>query len=242
MSVSPTKVDSLLAKRKEFSKATMGMSSSVDLKLILQTLESLKNKSKLSDESRVIDIGCGQGELLEMIHSFFGEFKLSGMDLESFDDSGKKTDQNRFFQFFQHDLNIDFPNFETQYDVVICSHVILYLENPRHFIREIANIMAPGGHLIINNPNVDGWRNLVSVIVRGYPYFCPPRYPGHITAPSFVEMKRIIEEVPGLDFKQVKYTDRGRAPGLAVNWQSIAPFFKGQRFSDAYSIVAEKKA
>lgn len=100
-----------------------------------QILEAFITRIKkvLSPESSLIDIGCGQGQLLSRVKELQPQSELTGVDYTDF--------KNYPFPFIQHDCNLDFSEKFSRYDIVAASEVIEHIENPRHFLRELTKIL-----------------------------------------------------------------------------------------------------
>jgi 2-polyprenyl-6-hydroxyphenyl methylase/3-demethylubiquinone-9 3-methyltransferase len=98
------------------------------------------------DNPRILDVGCGNGWLLQKF-SDKGAKKLFGCDFVknlAFDD----------FEFNCVDLNEhDLPYNVAMFDIVICSDVLEHLENPSRCIREIRRVVKPEGLVFITIPN-----------------------------------------------------------------------------------------
>ncbi|MEE2707281.1 MAG: class I SAM-dependent methyltransferase [Planctomycetota bacterium] len=56
-------------------------------------------------------------------------------------------------QFIEADLNERLPLPEESADVAVGCEIIEHLENPFHFMRELARVTCPGGHVVISTPN-----------------------------------------------------------------------------------------
>lgn len=100
----------------------------------------------------VLDIGCATGALLEKLRdrgwactgveiSPAAEYarKERGLDVRSL-----PLEENRF------------P--DTDFDLVLASHVIEHLNDPAAFVAEVHRILKPGGHFIVTTPNIAGFQ------------------------------------------------------------------------------------
>jgi len=105
---------------------------------------------------RVLDVGCGQGELLRELAARLPDARIAGSDLsaQSLLDTRKR---NQEFELFS--LNIADPDFSQKYadrlgafDLLICSEVLEHIPDDRLAARNLAALLAPGGALIATVP------------------------------------------------------------------------------------------
>jgi 2-polyprenyl-3-methyl-5-hydroxy-6-metoxy-1,4-benzoquinol methylase len=102
---------------------------------------------ELDPEIRLLDIGCGDGQLLARLTR--PGWRLTGCDwLEA--PSAQKD-----FQYHRVDLNREgLATFgEASFDVVTCSDVLEHMENPAAMLREIARVLTGSGAAIVSIPN-----------------------------------------------------------------------------------------
>lgn len=106
---------------------------------------------RLGSKGRLLDIGCGRGEVLWAA-------KVSGWEFEGLDTS------KEFLEFAKTEFGIDgrlatveeaaFP--AESFDAVIMGGVIEHLYDPGATLREIFRILRPNGWLYFDAPNEDG--------------------------------------------------------------------------------------
>lgn len=97
---------------------------------------------------RVIDIGCGRGDLL-------GAMRIVGCECHGVERSEFPTDeQTQGIRFYK--VNVEDVGFEPDYfDLAVLWHVAEHLPQPLATIREARRILRPGGLLAIAVPNFD---------------------------------------------------------------------------------------
>ncbi len=208
-----------------------GRSSDLHLNWVLRTLTA----EGLSAQAKVLDFGAGVGRLLHGLKEQ-GVLKLTGADLlpppADFNGKWKQADLNHF----------PGREFSLEFDWVVGVEVIEHLENPRNMIRTMAEMTKLGGHILLTTPNVESFRSILSLIVRGhYVDFLDSSYPAHITPVLPMDLQRIVLE-SGFEIKRLEYSGRGAIPGLTKwSWHQISgSLLKGKRFSDHILVVARK--
>ena len=108
---------------------------------------SLKNR--LQRETKILDVGCGSGELIEAL-SAVGYKNVSGVD-----------------PYIDHDINpkgwsikkafiTDFNNAD-KYDVIMLHHSFEHMSNPEEVLQKIQRLLAPDGICIIRIPVCDSY-------------------------------------------------------------------------------------
>lgn len=97
----------------------------------------------LKANSRILDVGCGTGHLLETLH-YFGFKNLSGADAfvchEISTPSGIKIKPQTVAEI------------EGEYDIVMLHHVFEHLPDPKTALSDIKRLLAPRGTALIRMP------------------------------------------------------------------------------------------
>lgn len=121
-----------------------------DFRLLLQEAQAKKIKT-------ICEIGCGEGELLKIIHQYYPQAKIYATDLaQSEIVKAKKNTQGIPITFsVQNAERLTYKN--QQFDLVICCEVIEHLENPQQGLKEIKRISK---NSIISVPVEPLWRVL----------------------------------------------------------------------------------
>ncbi len=105
---------------------------------------------------RILDVGCGMGDLLRELNNIFPDAAIFGADLseQSLIISRAK---NPTFDLFE--LNLTHPKFERehkarlgQFDLVICSEVLEHIDEHRLAASRLKSLLAPSGVAIVTVP------------------------------------------------------------------------------------------
>jgi SAM-dependent methyltransferase len=95
----------------------------------------------------VLDCGCGDGSLLRVVAQRIPCGKLHGIDIA---DNVPIHRAGLPIQFRAEDLGRPVPEeMHGLYDLVLCSEVIEHVENDATVLRNLANLTAPGGTVVL---------------------------------------------------------------------------------------------
>lgn len=106
--------------------------------------------------AKIIDIGCGDGRLLDILSSHVsGVWSYSGIEIDPRAVEGAKS----------KGYDVVYGNFETNavpwmpgtFDLALMHQVIEHTREPREVLRRTSRILKPGGYLSIETPDVDSW-------------------------------------------------------------------------------------
>jgi SAM-dependent methyltransferase len=104
--------------------------------------------------SRVLDIGCGQGDLIADLHRAHPNAELCGTDYSQWgiDIAAKKVPSARFFarDLLQGDgPHGDLAGWATH---AVCSEVLEHVDDPATLMRNAAEYLAPGCRVVVTVP------------------------------------------------------------------------------------------
>jgi len=117
--------------------------------------------SMIDDGARVLDIGCGDGELLAHLVTARG-IDGRGMELSQ---SGVNACVRHGLSVIQGDADNDLDAYPSRaFDYVVLSQTLPATRNPR---RVMANLVRIGRHAIVSFPNFGHWRIRVDLLLRG---------------------------------------------------------------------------
>jgi 2-polyprenyl-3-methyl-5-hydroxy-6-metoxy-1,4-benzoquinol methylase len=103
--------------------------------------------------SRVLDLGCGSGRFAQRARAL--GHRVVGVDRTEFDGV-----RDRLNLFVRADLNTGIPqqaHVAAGYDVVVAADVLQHLVHPDRLLREIRNVLRPGGQVLVCVPNGVHW-------------------------------------------------------------------------------------
>jgi SAM-dependent methyltransferase len=135
----------------------------------------------------------------------------------------------------QLDLNHDWAVVSESFDFAFALECIEHIENPRHFMREIARIIKRGGHAFISTPNNESLASKFTFLVRGqHRYFQEAGYPAHISPLLHCDFERMASEC---GFQVVDWFYSGSDTVPRLRWKIP---FGGKLFSDTMGVLLVK--
>jgi len=102
-------------------------------------------------QGRLLDVGCGSGTQIEMMHSI-------GWSAEGVDHDAVAVKHAR-----RKGLRVNLGTLEAQeypeyhFDAVVMSHVIEHVHNPLRLMKECYRILKSGGRVVLVTPNGKSW-------------------------------------------------------------------------------------
>lgn len=123
--------------------------------LLNKARNRLKVIRRFCPEGRLLDLGTGTGELLPVAREM-------GYEVEGLDYSKSLVDYARTqYGITVHHGDLSSVDLPHQYDVVVMNHVIEHVTNPVETLKQIKNILIPGGVLYLATPNIDCWESAI---------------------------------------------------------------------------------
>ncbi|MEK7630440.1 MAG: class I SAM-dependent methyltransferase [Patescibacteria group bacterium] len=131
---------------------------------------------------RVLDVGCGWGDLLLELAQKYPTWALYGVD---FDERAVHQAQQYGFPVSYGSVN-DAKYENDFFDEIYMNHVLEHVHDPSSMIKEINRILKPGGTLHVLIPN---FRSLSRMLFRQYWYHIDsPRHLYHFTPRTLTRM------------------------------------------------------
>ena len=111
--------------------------------------------------SRVLDVGCGEGDLLEILTR---EKAVDGQGLE-ISHEGVSACLARGLAVVQGDADRDLDHFPTKaFDYAILSQTLQAMRDPRHVLAELLRIAE---RAVVSLPNFGHWRIRLDLLTKG---------------------------------------------------------------------------
>jgi SAM-dependent methyltransferase len=103
----------------------------------------------LPAEPRILDAGCGTGEIASRVAQLFPQARVLGVDIiDAHLDLARSRYANLAPQLtFEHQSVFELPAADRTYDLTVCRHVLHSIPHPGRVIAELARVTRPGGYL-----------------------------------------------------------------------------------------------
>lgn len=115
---------------------------------------------------RILDVGCGTGEL--------GRAIKSRQPAEVVGVTYSAAEAERAIASLDRVIEMDLNRFETPdlppFDCVVCSHVLEHLAWPEDVLRKLRPILKPGGRLVVALPNIVVWKQRLRLLFGTFRY------------------------------------------------------------------------
>jgi 2-polyprenyl-3-methyl-5-hydroxy-6-metoxy-1,4-benzoquinol methylase len=113
----------------------------------------LLRRRSCKDGARILDIGCGQGDLARDLHNMFPQSQITGLELSAtgVEVSARKVPSARFVQRNLLEQSDPGP-LGGWAQFAVCAEVLEHLDDPALLLRNASEYLAPGCLLIVTVP------------------------------------------------------------------------------------------
>ena len=106
---------------------------------------------------RVLDLGCGAGDSVELFRSVVPDVSWVGADVERSPEVAERTRADA--EFVTYDGR-RLPFEDDSFDLVFCKQVLEHVEDPAELLGEVARVLEPGGHLAGSTSQLEAFHSL----------------------------------------------------------------------------------
>lgn len=135
--------------------------------------------------SKILDIGCGSGELLLRLK----ELKCDGYGID-IDEVTSNYLKEKGLNVINHDADKGLPFSDETFDAVIMRHSIEHFHNPLNVLKEVKRVLKSEGLLIIGIPNINSFTAKISKDLWGD--LDLPRHLFHFTPATITKLLKTL--------------------------------------------------
>ena len=119
------------------------------LKFYSSVVQFIKSKNIDLNNKKILDVGCGNGHLLDEVRRSITDCSLYGCDFSSFGIDYAKTLFSGI-HFFKHNV---YERLDQSFDIIICTEVLEHLEYPERAIENMLQSINSNGYVILTVPD-----------------------------------------------------------------------------------------
>lgn len=199
--------------------APLGFGDRLKKRMYQQRLAGLVTTLPPERRIRILDVGCADGRLLDWYRASAvgGRLETHGIELS---DEAAAVARRRGHRVVTGRFETDTELEHRSFDLIVASHVIEHVGDPRLFAERAADLLAPGGLFVVATPN---WNSADARRLKGH--WGGNHFPRHWTLYDEATI-RALGALVGLDVEHVEYQPnpifwvwsghswlRGRLPG-----------------------------
>ena len=133
---------------------------------LAEILNSIEENFKEKEQVNILEIGSGAGAFISHLKTELDQnnvnYNIEAGDIEPH----QINDQNLDFKCNFLDAQAEFV-LDKKYDIIISIELIEHIENPFHFIREIAKNLTENGVVLLTSPNILSLRSRLRYLLTG---------------------------------------------------------------------------
>lgn len=160
----------------------------------------------------IMDIGCGNGQLLKRIFRKGRDLKCSGIELgeTAYRRAAANLELKVYNQSFEQ------FNLENKQDVVLSIHSFEHLNDPVAALGKIDNLLVENGKVFFAFPNADSWQ--LSLFGHNWLHLDPPF---HAHVPSRDKMVQMMKEMGYVKIHERHFNAEQNVPGFIQSFMNL---------------------
>ena len=135
-------------------KYSLGPTRREVLKIVLPLLEENK-------KLRILDIGCGTGQLVNEISKSYEDVNYLGIDVASNMISEAKSNNLKDKNIKFKTCGIEKFNTKDKFDIIICTHAFPYFPNKEEILKKMYKMCNKNANIIIVNSSTNSLKDLL---------------------------------------------------------------------------------
>ena len=122
----------------------------------------LKSLIDQANKARILDVGCGTGELIIERVSVVKKPEIYAVEI---DQKFFKEVKNRGIKVTKANIAKGFPYKDNFFDIVSANQIIEHVVDVDFFIEEIYRVLKPKGYLVLSTENLSSWHNIFALLL-----------------------------------------------------------------------------
>ncbi|MFL5820177.1 MAG: class I SAM-dependent methyltransferase [Solirubrobacteraceae bacterium] len=110
-----------------------------------------------SGPARVLDLGCGAGDSVDVFRRFDPDVRWVGLDLQTSPEVASRTRSDAEFATFE---GARIPFGDGEFELVFCKQVLEHVRRPEPLMREVMRVLELGGHLAGSTSQLEPYHSL----------------------------------------------------------------------------------
>lgn len=118
------------------------------------------------ENARVLEIGAGKGNTLLYLKKNGIAAHVTGIELMPIEDSHQKNPE--IDAFYIANIEQDMPILAANsFDIILIGDVLEHLVDPWQAVRKLAQLLKPGGYMLVSIPNLREIKTVLSIVING---------------------------------------------------------------------------
>ena len=155
-----------------------------------------KNRSR-EEPIKLLDVGCGPGELLAQLENKFDNIEMTGLD---FSKGMLEVSKSRNQGAIHLKMDVaELDRLENKFDIIVCTHSLPYYKEPLKFMKDLHGILEDNGKIYMgfasgNNLYDRLLLSMVKLTTGPANYLSDENYKNLVTPYFQIEKLKIIKE------------------------------------------------
>src|SRR3982751_5323709 len=134
---------------KEMADESMVRNLAAQIEAIWPEEEPIFRRNPPPNGARMLDVGCGTGEIAGPLARLFPSMTYLGIDLEEahLETARAKNAELAGRVRFQHGDAMQLPLGDAQFDLAVSRHLLQAIPDARRVLAEMVRVLKPGGRL-----------------------------------------------------------------------------------------------
>ena len=122
----------------------------------------LKSLINPANKARVLDVGCGTGELIIERVAKINKPEIYAVEI---DQKFFKEAKNKGIKVTNANIEKGFPYKDNFFDIVSANQIIEHVVDVDFFMEEIYRVLKPKGYLVLSTENLSSWHNIFALLL-----------------------------------------------------------------------------